>query len=65
LKSFLGVSLNDVKKMVGEEIRNLLSLGLRYTIVGNNHGLMRRILDYAQEIKQILHINENSVKNIV
>ena len=64
LKAFLGVELNDVKNMAGETMRNLLSLGLRYAIVGSNHELMKQILDYASGIKQILHINIQSVCNI-
>jgi hypothetical protein len=36
-KAFLGVDLNDVQAMAGETMRNLLSLGLKYTIIGNNH----------------------------
>ena len=50
LKAFLGVELNDVKNMAGETMRNLLSLGLRYAIVGSNHELMKQILDYASGI---------------
>ena len=48
LKAFLGVDLNDVQAMAGETMRNLLSLGLKYTIIGNNHELMETILDYAK-----------------
>ena len=57
--------MNDVKQMAGQEMRNLLSLGLRYSIVGDNKELMKSILAYSKGIKQILHINVNSVSKII
>ena len=57
--------MNDVKQMAGQEMRNLLSLGLRYSIVGDNKELMKSILAYSKGIKQILHINVNSVSQII
>ena len=57
--------MSDVKQMAGQEMRNLLSLGLRYSIVGDNKELMKSILAYPKGIKQILHINVNSVSQII
>jgi hypothetical protein len=46
-------------------MRNLLSLGLRFSICENNKELMRNVLAYSKENKQILHININSISHIV
>ena len=36
-----------MQAMAGETMRNLLSLGLRYAIIDDNHELIKSILDYA------------------